>query len=195
VDDQELIRRFEDGTLAETGLHHADHVRLAWLYLSRQPLLPALERFTSGLKRFAAAAGKIDRYHETITWAWLLLIHERMERAGRPPDWRGFITANADLLDREKGVLTGYYKEDTLASELARRVFVLPDRGFEPGRRIGTGAGAPAPSGAGRSRGGGARIRLARRSDVAAMQAPHGQEGRQDDPDEGGGGEHQDGPE
>jgi hypothetical protein len=128
VDDYELIERFEDCTLPEGRFHHIDHVRLAWLYLSRQPLAQALERFSAGLKRFAAAAGKPDRYHETITWAYLFLIHERMERDGRPRSWEEFIAANPDLRARDGGVLGRLYNRETLDSSLARRVFVLPDR-------------------------------------------------------------------
>jgi hypothetical protein len=127
VDDREFIERFEDGTLPEDRFHHVDHVRLAWLYLSRQPLAQALERFTIGLKRFAVAAGKPDRYHETITWAYLLLIHERMERAGRPSTWESFSGANADLLAGGGRALEKYYRPATLRSDLARRIFVLPD--------------------------------------------------------------------
>jgi hypothetical protein len=134
VDDREFIERFEDGTLPEDRFHHVDHVRLAWLYLSRLPLLQALDRYTTGLKRFAAAAGKPDRYHETITWAYLFLIHERMERAGHPRSWEEFIAANPDLEAWDGGVLGRYYRKETLDSGLARRIYLLPDGGIDRGR-------------------------------------------------------------
>jgi hypothetical protein len=127
--DEEFLRRFEAGTLPDGGFHHRDHVRLAWLYLGRHPLLEAIARFRDGLRRFAAARGKPGLYHETITWAFLLLIHERMAR--RPPStasWEAFAAANPDLLVWRPSVLGTYYRDETLASELARRVFVLPDR-------------------------------------------------------------------
>ena len=131
VDDREFIERFEDCSLPEGGFHHVDHVRLAWLYLSRLPLVQALERYTTGLKRFAAAAGKPDRYHETITWAYLFLIHERMERGGRPLSWEEFIAANPDLEAWDGRVLGRYYRKETLDSGLARRIYVLPDGGLD----------------------------------------------------------------
>jgi hypothetical protein len=34
-------------------------------------------------------------------------------------------------LDREKPILKRYYREETLASDLARNAFVLPDRILE----------------------------------------------------------------
>ena len=126
--DDELLRRFEDDTLPAEAFHHRDHVRLGWLYLRREPALTALDRFAEGLKRFAARQGKPGLYHETITWAYLLLIRERMARSGPGLAWNEFAERNPDLLTWKPSVLDGYYREETLASELARRVFVMPDR-------------------------------------------------------------------
>jgi hypothetical protein len=64
----------------------------------------------------------------TITWAYLLLINERMERGGRGRGWNEFAASNPDLLVWRPGVLDEYYTPETLESDLARRVFVLPDR-------------------------------------------------------------------
>ena len=42
------------------------------------------------LRRFAAHHRVPGLYHETITWAYLLLIRERMQRDGAPQDWPSF---------------------------------------------------------------------------------------------------------
>jgi len=81
------------------------------------------------LKRFAAAQGKKQLYHETITWAYLLLIRERMARAGRAETWEEFARHNPDLLTWKGGVLATLYRQETLDSDRARHTFVLPDRG------------------------------------------------------------------
>jgi hypothetical protein len=128
VNDRDFLAAFEDGTLPEECFHHREHVRAAWLLLRDCSPTGALERFSSALKRFAAAKGKTGLYHETITWGYLLLINERMERGGRDLDWEGFAAMNSDLLTWRPGVLADYYRLETLASDLARRVFVLPDR-------------------------------------------------------------------
>lgn len=127
--DDEFIRRFEDCTLPSECFHHADHVRMAFLYLSRSPALEALQGFSASLQRFAAANGKPGRYHETITWALLLLIRERMARAASGQTWAQFSAANGDLLNWKDNVLKKYYREETLASALARTTFLLPDNG------------------------------------------------------------------
>ena len=125
-EDRAFAAAFAGGTLEE--FHHADHVRLAWIYLLRYPVLEALERFVAGIRRFAAANGKPDLYHETITWAYLLVIHERLERTGREMSWEEFAAANPDLLVWKGGILERWYRPETLASDVAKRVFVWPDR-------------------------------------------------------------------
>jgi hypothetical protein len=133
----ELIRRFETNTLPEDSFHHADHVRLAFAYLSQYPPLEALDKFSAALKRYAAARRKFRLYHETITHAYFFLIRERMARAlciGSPRtepsaiDWDEFVRRNPDLLAGKNGILTRYYRETTLQSELARSVFLFPDK-------------------------------------------------------------------
>jgi hypothetical protein len=124
---EELIDCFESGTTPGDSFHHADHVRLAFAYLSQYPPLTALEKFTVALKRFAAARGKPQLYHETVTHAFFFLIRERMART-MPKDWNDFATRNPDLFVWKDGILSRYYQPSTLQSELARSVFVLPDK-------------------------------------------------------------------
>lgn len=127
--DDTLLQAFEARRLDPGGFRHRDHVRLAWLLLGREPEAPhrALGRFAEGLKGFAAAIGKASLYHETITWAYLLLIRERMARTGPHADFDAFARDNPDLLRWRPGVLDALYRPETLASPLARQVFVLPD--------------------------------------------------------------------
>lgn len=126
MNNDEFIHRFETDTL-QGEFHHADHVHLAFAYLSEYPVLQALEKFSSALKRYAAARGKAELYHETITHAYFFLIRERMART-QPSDRHEFVARNSDLLAWKPGILTHYYEEETLSSDLARRVFLFPDR-------------------------------------------------------------------
>jgi hypothetical protein len=128
MSDDELIERFEDCTLSNADFHHEEHVRVAFLYLSRYPALQALGRFCTLLKRFAAAHGKTTLYHETVTWAYVLIVRERMARADDAlQTWREFRAANRDLFDREPNILMKYYRPETLQSDLAKKAFVFPD--------------------------------------------------------------------
>lgn len=119
----DYIAAFE--ALEVEDFHHADHIRLAWSYLRAVPLLGAIERFSTSLKRFATHHGKPELYHETITWAFLLLIHERMNGEGSFDEFR---ERNPDLFQWKPSVLESYYRAETLGSDRARRTFVMPDR-------------------------------------------------------------------
>jgi hypothetical protein len=126
VDDREFLAAFEDCSLPASLFAHRDHVRLAWLYLRRDPLPRALEQFSTGLKRYATSLGAAGKYHETITWALLFLIHERM--LDRETETFEAFLADHPSLVSWKDLLSGYYREETLASERARTAFVMPDR-------------------------------------------------------------------
>jgi hypothetical protein len=129
---QDLIRQFERDAIPGESFHHADHVRLAFAYLCELPVLQAMERFASALKRFAATRGKDQLYNETVTCAYIFLIHERIAR-GESAGWEEFARRNPDLLIWKGGVLESYYRQETLRSDFARRVFVLPDRCLDCG--------------------------------------------------------------
>jgi hypothetical protein len=122
VDDRDFVTAFESCTLPPHEFPHRAHVRLAWLYLREQPLLDALNRFVANLKRYATSLGAATKYHETITWAYMFLIHERMQQTSAST-FEDFAAANEDLFN---GILNRYYRKETLASDLARRSFVLP---------------------------------------------------------------------
>jgi len=129
MNDREFVEAFEACSIASADFHHADHVRLAWIYLRERPLIEAIERFTTSLQRFAAHHGVAGLYHETITWAYLLLIHERLQRDGAGQDWVTFREENGDLFASKPSILERYYAPETLKSGMARRTFVLPDAG------------------------------------------------------------------
>lgn len=126
--DDELIERFENCTLPKEAFRHEDHVRVAFLYLANYPPTQALQRFSESLARFAEAHGKAERYNETITWAYILLIRERMARTTCAQSWPEFKAENPDLLDYGPDILKRYYRQETLTSPLAKKIFVFPDR-------------------------------------------------------------------
>ena len=123
----ELIERFERNLVPADSFHHADHVRLAFEYVRAYPPLDALARFASALQRFATAHGKLQLYHETITHAYFFLIRERMACLA-VDNWDEFARENPDLLVWKDGILSRYYHAATLQSELARTVFLFPDK-------------------------------------------------------------------
>ncbi len=123
--DDELVAAFETATLAE--FPHESHVRVGWWYVRHYPMLAALSRFRAALRRFAAAKGAADKYHETITVAFMLLIADR-EREMPDLPWTDFAARNADLLRRSPSALEAYYSRERLASRWGRRSETRPVR-------------------------------------------------------------------
>ena len=127
TENQTLVSEFEQGR-APGAFHHADHVRVAFAYVSELPLLDAVAKFSAALQRFAAAKNKPNLYHQTITWAYMFLINERIARAGGQRSWEEFAERNQDLLVWKGGILGELYRKETIDSDVARHTFVLPDR-------------------------------------------------------------------
>jgi hypothetical protein len=121
-----LLDSFIDTSLPADQFHHQQHVEVAWLFVRQHGMPDALREFTTAIKRFADAKGATGLYHETITWAFLLLI---AERDARHPDgtWEAFASANNDLLVWKPSILERYYSKELLGSDLARRTFLMPD--------------------------------------------------------------------
>ncbi len=129
MSDEQLILQLEACTLPEEHFHHADHLHAAWVYLTRFGATEAIARFSDTLRRYAASQDKADRYHETITWAYLLLMNERMQCAEpRAETWEQFAAMHGDFFDGKNSILLRYYRQETLECGLARRVFVMPDK-------------------------------------------------------------------
>jgi hypothetical protein len=127
LDAAALVDAFHRGELSPVGFDHRQHVRLAWACLRRRPLPRVLEGFRTGLGHVAAHAGKPQLYHQTVTWTYLLLMAERLERHGADASWERFAAANPDLLGPPSELLGRYYRRETLGSAAARRGFVFPD--------------------------------------------------------------------
>jgi hypothetical protein len=126
MDDTALVHAFESCSLKESEFSHRAHLRVAWLYLtSGVHFEDAALRFCRGLRRYAESLGKADRYHETITWAFLAIVSER-QRECAAKSFEDFANQHPDLFEPRLAPLFRYYDAETLHSDLARSTFVLP---------------------------------------------------------------------
>jgi hypothetical protein len=129
LDDAMLVERFESLALAPSEFGHREHVRVGFAMLREAGDFAAgALRFRSALRRFATAVGAPSKVHETLTWAYLALVHERMAQHDYASSLE-LVAAHPDLLDHRTGALAQHYDVAAItASPLARRVFVLPMR-------------------------------------------------------------------
>lgn len=122
--ERDELERFLCGELDAASFPHREHVRMAFETLRRYDFAETVLRFSRALRAMAQKAGKPEAFHQTVTIAFLALIAERME-SGERTDFAAFARANPDLID--KTALARWYRPERLASEIARRTFVLPE--------------------------------------------------------------------
>lgn len=122
--DDELIAGFEAGSLAE--FHHAEHVRLTIVYLARHGRDETLRRMTDGVIRLATLDGHPEKFHVTVTRAWVDLIESARSAHPHARDAAELVAACPALLD--KNALLRFYSRESLDSEGAREGWVPPDR-------------------------------------------------------------------
>lgn len=119
------LERFLRGEAEAANFPHREHVRMAFEMLRRHDFAEAAWLYSRALRRMTGRVGKPQAFHQTTTIAFLALIAERMERSGAA-DFAAFVRAHPEVLD--KTTLSRWYRPEQLASEVARRTFVLPAR-------------------------------------------------------------------
>jgi hypothetical protein len=118
------LERFVRGEIDAANFPHREHLRMAFELLRRHDFAESAWLYSRALRLMTARAGRPEAFNQTMTVAFLSLIAERLERGGGP-DFAAFARAHPEMLD--KGVLSRWYRPDQLATEIARRTFVLPE--------------------------------------------------------------------
>jgi hypothetical protein len=121
--EDELVAGFEAGSLAE--FPHEQHVRLTIVYLCRHGRAETLRKLSDGLLRFATAKGHPEKFHVTMTRAWIDFIDAARRAHPGVEDPAGLVAACPELLDRD--ALLRFYSRDRLGSAEARERWVPPD--------------------------------------------------------------------
>jgi hypothetical protein len=129
MSDDDLLRQFEECTLPFDQWVHRAHVRVAYLYLSRHPFDQAVAMMRAGIRAYNAVHRVPEEptrgYHETMTRAWLHIIHTTMQIYGPAESAEAFVEGQPQL--REKKNLRLFYSPELMMSATAKREFVEPD--------------------------------------------------------------------
>ena len=107
---------------------HREHVHLTWLAVRRWGVPTAVSLVSDGIQRTARYAGAPQKYHATVSRAWVELVgHHAAEsgKGGEFTEFTAFAAHHTALLD--KRLLTRFYRPATLASPQAKNGWVEPD--------------------------------------------------------------------
>ncbi|MFC9292967.1 hypothetical protein ACFTWH_06175 [Streptomyces sp. NPDC057011] len=111
-------------TAAADRFGHREHVHLTWLAVRRFGVPAAIGLVSDGIQRTARYAGAPQKYHATVSRAWVELVgHHAGERD--EDDFASFAGHHPALFD--KRLLTRFYRPSTLAGARARTGWVEPD--------------------------------------------------------------------
>jgi hypothetical protein len=125
LDDAAFLSAVESCELPLSCFRHGDHLRLAWLYLHQQPFEQALCSVRSSIMGLAAFHGVSQIFHQTLTTAWVKLLHTHTEST-----FAEFVAVNESRL--HIGLLHQFWTPTRLESEAARQGWVSPDRAELP---------------------------------------------------------------
>jgi hypothetical protein len=120
------LERFVRGEMDPSGFAHREHVQMGFELLRRHSFIEGAYLFSRALRvMLEKGRSPPERFHHTITIAFLSLIAERLE-TGEYSSFAAFALTNQDLLD--KSALARWYRPERLASDIARKTFLLPDQ-------------------------------------------------------------------
>jgi hypothetical protein len=125
LDDGEFVMAFENLEFSPSRFRHRDHVRTAWVYVTRFDRDDAEARVSSGIRRLATSAGAAGKYHETLTRGWVRAVAHFASRAPAET-FQEFIEAWPQLLRQD--LLLAHYEAPTLSGDEARSTWVPPDK-------------------------------------------------------------------
>jgi sirohydrochlorin ferrochelatase len=123
--DDEFIAAFERREIAATHFHHADHVRLAWLYVERLGAREAEVRVLTGIRALAEHLGVPDKFNYTQTAAWVRVIASTRACHMNRESFGEWLQVHPAFLDQDH--LLEYYSKDLLEGALARSQWTSPD--------------------------------------------------------------------
>lgn len=132
--DEDFLRAFEHLSLPANLFHHREHLRVAWLYLNSSDASRAAERMTVGIRQFASHHGATQKYHHTLTLAWMRLVAASLVETPEDYTFEKFLAAHPDLTD--KNIVGKYYSKELLQTPAAREGWVEPDLQPLPNLRV-----------------------------------------------------------
>ena len=123
--DESFVEELESCRLPTAQFHHADHIRLAWIFLGRMSEAEATRRIEQAIRRYADYNGIGQKYHQTITRAWMMLVAAARRVTPHAVCFNEFAELHPELLAVKN--LHNYYSPERLASPEARSGWTEPD--------------------------------------------------------------------
>lgn len=126
LNDVDFLNDFESCKL--TNWSHKTHLRMAWLYLTRNERRVAVNKIFDGIKNFIQSSpiARQTTFHFTMTYFWIQMIDSAIAQSPKDINFETFLGLNTHLMNG--GLFLEYYRKETLLNNpVARQEMVLPD--------------------------------------------------------------------
>lgn len=125
-EDIRYFNAFQRCEIAVDEFNHKAHLKLAYILLVHYDVEEAYVKLKSYLLNFLKYNGVPEnKFHETMTRAWLLAVKHFMHVSSVSENAEDFISNNDILSDKE--IMFTHYSRDLMSTELARTSFIAPD--------------------------------------------------------------------
>lgn len=145
MDDLTFIKKFESAAWPMDEWHHKEHIKIAYLYLVAHGFERALGKMRAGILALNAfhkvPEGPLRGYHETMTQAWLRLVHVILSEYGPAETGDLFYEQHPEL--SQKKTLRLFYSADRMKDPRGKLEFLEPDLTSLPRARSSAGAVNP----------------------------------------------------
>lgn len=126
-EDHIFKHQVESCQFSAADFDHKAHIRLAYIYLTENKTDQAVHLMRNTLISLLIHAG-IDpsqKYHETLTAAWVLAVNHFMNRSDYCQSTNDLIENNPTLLNSK--IMMTHYSAKLLFSDEARKAFIEPN--------------------------------------------------------------------
>jgi transketolase len=129
ISDEDFLAQFESTAWPYLEWYHRQHIKVAYLYLRKYPFAQAQARVRERIKAFNAAKKVPESltggYHDTMTQAWMHLVHFTLCEYGAAADADTFYEQHPQLWNQK--ALRFYYTKERFLTPEAKEKFVVPD--------------------------------------------------------------------
>ena len=126
LSDYELETKIQDLTLDPSLFNHEEHLRLAWIHISKYGLEKAETNVTQQLRNFVTSLDSAEKYNETLTIAAIRIVHLFMQFTSENT-FENLIQTHPKLLTDFKDLIAAHYSGNIYESKKAKLAFIEPD--------------------------------------------------------------------
>jgi len=124
--EKEYLENFKATSIDLSSFHHKEHIQITYTLLIDNSINNTYLCIKNGILNILKSLDiDTSKYHETMTYAWILIVKSFMNNTQECNNFEEFISKNKMLLDTD--ILYKYYSTKLLQTEKARIQILNPD--------------------------------------------------------------------